>query len=1258
MPHRLRRVIAINIRNASTKAASQQIAMLDLRAHTTVVGDNGVGKSSFMRLIPLFYGAAPDRILRGTQKSSLIGYTLPGPSSAIAFEYERQSEQDLHLVVVHAKPGVEQAEFCILPTGYREAYFVDEQNQFVERDHFRSRVEAMGVTVSPRLQLHQYRSVILNERRPTKDGQEMRQLAAKHALGPRSLFGLDMISVAMTGERLSFRDLQNLVLDRLSDTGYEGLRGGNEKALRKSRRDIDSWLTHVRHTQRVLGEKDKVKRARELIVDVRRTALELGSLRVATEKSIGARKTERAATQLAIEALREEAERFNRHTCETREGLIQAQSTAKTAWTLTQDALEDLVRRQTRFESDSAEALSEQHDKEDQFKYDRQRAGEELQAMVDMAGEAEAALQKRKVAIEGALSARLQEIDAQRLSGNEEHDAAQSELEAQKDSALDAFDEQGLPPRAGELDVLIGEARQRCAEQEAYSKAADAPQAAKDNLQKAEEARDETRANHERQNAAASGRRMSVAKLESESKELVFLLENAENAAHAARDRHVLLSEQLNPPVGSVLEALRAQPLARWEGAAKALDPALLLRKDLQPYVDSGLLDAHAEGWGGVSGAASEATTHVQVGPLTLQVAPVDLPPWAQEDSAREQLRAANMALRAAEKTLEELLTKSKSLPSKLQEAQLQLSLAEAACGTASTTVEEALKLVERAKKHIEFERQRVRQEYAQWAREAQQALHSLEREQVQIRANHESARKALATRFREQLAGLSNANAARLARLGHEKVLAVAAAEEDKGRAQAQHDQALAGKGVDPKLVAALKKRVEELEATLKSIATNKHTVLAWRAFRDKVLPQLPRVQQEEAQAREGKEAADAQIRKHESEVLGRQAAFTSRGAKLKSGHDRDTEELQLLQRLLIDLEPYRETGRVDLSEGLYVDLNPAVQREMKALEGHTASLERVIRAVSDLMRERPGAIASWLDHHEAERNRELGDQAQLLPFELVSWRARTVIDWFEPSEHRAHLISLRQEMDGYLAAADAFVSEIDRFEQRVKALHNEFVGALRRTTGFRRFGELEVGISSTAGSSPAVKALRQMKDVSQSRVSSWRPSLAGDPTLPDDDEIRLIQDFKEHLPDGGVLQVNLDEQVRLSFRVTEMGRPHDIQNERDMQGLSSTGLTVLITMMFLIGFVEIVRGPGSPVGLAWVLDEVGRVSPTNMIQYLEVLDQQGITAVCAAPSVDPAIGALFDSVHLFEDDGSISRPDDSLLAVAVVTAAQEVLQ
>lgn len=1261
MAHRLRRVIAINIRNASTKAASQQIAMLDLRAHTMVVGDNGVGKSSFMRLIPLFYGAAPERILRGTQKSSLIGYTLPAPSSAIAFEYERESEQDLHLVVVHAKPGVEQAEFYIVPTGYREDYFVDQQNLFVERDQFKRRLEDMGIEVSPRLQLHQYRSVILNERRSTKDGQEMRTLAARHALGPRSLFGLDMIAVAMTGERMAFRDLQNLVLDRLSDTGYEGLRGGNAKALRKDRRDIDGWLANVRHAHRVFGEQEKVKRMRDLIVDVRKIALELGSLRSATERSIKGLLAALEAIRNDLNALEEKVQRFEQESSARRLEFVEAESSAKEAWTLAKDALEGLTRQQKSFEVLQAPRLAEQQDQENQIRHECDRASQELQHMEALAGEAGKALKERLAEIDHAVAIRLQEIDAERGSGNEAHSAALGELEAQREVALVAFEAKGPPLRVAELDALIVELRDRRADHKAQAVLAEAPQAAQDNLKQAEGALAKAVANLDQRAGACSDARDALGKVENESKSLVFELDRAEAEALAARERHGLLSEQLSPPPGSVLEALRAQPLELWQGAAKVLEPALLLRKDLQPHVahvESALLDGGAPGSAGLA----EAGAHVQVGSLNLQVDPVDLPSWAREDSARAHLQAASKVLEAADKALEELRSRSKTLRGTLRDAQDQLRIAEAGHAGAKTTRAEADAILDRARKHIEVERKRVRGEHARQVDEAQRRIQSLEGEQVQLKVAHAAARAAIEKQFSEQRGSLNNANTILLNRLGLEKDSAAAAAQAEKERAQAQHDHALAGKGVDAKALADLHERVQRLDAILRDIATHRHTVHAWHDFRRKDLPRLPQAQRDEKEALQRKDGAESQLRTHDREVLEQRASLQKQVVNLQSRQNKDQEELGQLQRLLADLQPFREVGRLDLSEGLYVDLKASAQREKASLDSRTVSLVQVTRAVSDVMRERPGAIANWLDNHEAERDRALIDKTQMLEFELACWRAQTVSDWFEPLTHRDHLISLRQEMDGYLAAADAFVSEIDRFEERVKGLHNEFLGALRRTAGFQRFGELEIGISSTASNSPAVKALRQMKDVSQSKVSSWRTSMAADAKLPDAEEVQLIQGFKEHLPDGGVLQVNLDEQVRLTFRVTEMGKAHDIQNERDMQGLSSTGLTVLITMMFLIGFVGIVRGPGSPVGLAWVLDEVGRVSPTNMVKYLEVLAQQGITAVCAAPSIDPALGALFETIHMFEDDGSISRPDDAGADVGALALApagtQEVLQ
>ncbi|MBU1350508.1 MAG: ATP-binding protein [Gammaproteobacteria bacterium] len=69
MPHQHRRIIAINIRNPSDSNPSGRISELDPRGGALAVGDNGVGKTTFLRLIPLFYGATPSQVLKGSRTS-------------------------------------------------------------------------------------------------------------------------------------------------------------------------------------------------------------------------------------------------------------------------------------------------------------------------------------------------------------------------------------------------------------------------------------------------------------------------------------------------------------------------------------------------------------------------------------------------------------------------------------------------------------------------------------------------------------------------------------------------------------------------------------------------------------------------------------------------------------------------------------------------------------------------------------------------------------------------------------------------------------------------------------------------------------------------------------------------------------------------------------------------------------------------------------------------------------------------------------
>ena len=80
----LRRLILID---AYRKGA---ITELKLDGHTSLTGANGVGKTSLLRLIPLFYGESPNKLVQGGGvNQSFVQYYLPHTTSFIVFEYSR-----------------------------------------------------------------------------------------------------------------------------------------------------------------------------------------------------------------------------------------------------------------------------------------------------------------------------------------------------------------------------------------------------------------------------------------------------------------------------------------------------------------------------------------------------------------------------------------------------------------------------------------------------------------------------------------------------------------------------------------------------------------------------------------------------------------------------------------------------------------------------------------------------------------------------------------------------------------------------------------------------------------------------------------------------------------------------------------------------------------------------------------------------------------------------------------------------------------
>ncbi|WP_040523108.1 ATP-binding protein, partial [Aliiglaciecola lipolytica] len=74
------------------------VVELKLNGHTNICGTNASGKTTLQRLIPVFYGEYPSRVVPSTRDSFEKWY-LPRESSFIVYEYAR-NEGDLCQVVL------------------------------------------------------------------------------------------------------------------------------------------------------------------------------------------------------------------------------------------------------------------------------------------------------------------------------------------------------------------------------------------------------------------------------------------------------------------------------------------------------------------------------------------------------------------------------------------------------------------------------------------------------------------------------------------------------------------------------------------------------------------------------------------------------------------------------------------------------------------------------------------------------------------------------------------------------------------------------------------------------------------------------------------------------------------------------------------------------------------------------------------------------------------------------------------------------
>jgi DNA repair exonuclease SbcCD ATPase subunit len=1211
-------VIAINIVAAKTGEPSSLIAEMDVRGKAMAVGVNGVGKTTFLRTIPLFYGALPKDILKGTHRGSMIAYTLPSISSAIVYEYERDTEDDLRCAVMYRKPNEDEAVFYIMRGGYQELFFVDENNDFVDAPTFKARAEADGVWVSQALSPSQYRSVILREKPMTKNAAKLRELALEHSLGPKELRNLGPIAAAISTEKINFDDLRRIVVDRVTQDTISASPDGI-LAQKPIKEDIKRWLDTREHVASILAKAQDAERLKEKAAQLQRRHKRLCALNAAAKRSIQQCLEQKGDLDKEIEKLRttstEHAQRLQGDISEidkALEGMRAGHGRLELAIQSTEKQLEY-------FKEKKIEELIELHERqpilEERLKDTSKQLGELRNKAKDANARATALLQS----IQDSHTNVMLSLGARRSQAQTDNKTALEALREEEGTRKKALKE---PPELAELRQSLLQLERRKGGLEAQLKT---PQASQETLGAIEELEgsisaleeaQEQREKEEESSLSAQHRAASEAKASSEA------LEAINTTIERAHGRLAGLQAELSPEDGTLLAFLRSHDESAWKSAAKALAPELLRRRDLDPD----MLD--------------EAGTQerILVGPLSIDVTAVATPDWVNETDLKHRIEEQQRALGELRQKLTEAQALVASKGKALRAADGDLAAARAKTAMAR----EALKV---ARQQRESLRERAAQERRDAAGLVQRALDELHGQIEDAQARLElvlgaigEKEAALEEEFRNRRQAINDTLAGELENVGKEEKAANSHLSARTSEIKAELAKELEGKGVAPETLERLEGELSEVQSQLERISASQGDIKSWKSFKDGALAELPtKVKAEEElstrikseSARRSQLATDLerfneQVRQQAETLVQRRNAAES-GASILTNL-RDTTLKDFVDYVALpDVEMTPEAIRGEAMEAL------------SALGAETNEVQSITRALRNEMLRHDDQIADWLQQKERD---DLPDVQSMLAHEYELRRAEIVCRWFDKSEHGDLLAELNKERTAIFMAAGGFADALISFDQRVDEFSRSLKKALSQIPSFHSIGELKVDITSGVGKLDYLKVLNRIKDRHRALSGTIVSMVAGERELPGEEDTALMKEYRNILqPDGGY-SVNFRDQINLECSLRENNNHHVVRNAQEFAAISSTGLTALITSLFLMGFVQMIRNGEREPAITWPTDEIARLDSKNVASFLKTLADARINVVCAAPNADPALARHFERVYSFEDDGSIATP------------------
>ncbi|MFT6779446.1 MAG: myosin heavy subunit, partial [Paraglaciecola sp.] len=559
---------------------------LDVSGHSNICGTNASGKTTLQRLIPVFYGELPSKVVPKTRKK-FDDFYLPHANSYLIYEYQREDGQNCQVVLT--RKGSDGVQYRFVEAPYHQVQIlVDVEKGNVQAmlpEQWIKQLRQLGIEFSHKIQAtSEFRSIIQNDasvgRGAGRENTKLRQLASRYSLvsSQHRIRHMEKLVSAVHAKEGKMDTLRTMLAAIFEEDGLV------QPTTTVKNTKAREWITQMRQTMRLTSMQSEYQKIQAQTEKLNTIESQLLQLKPILEKDLQSLATQKADAQEQHNKTKSQ-QSTAKESFEQSEGLLNSRVSG-TAENLKAKSLrlEHIKQQYEKYQDSDVDQLQKDMDALPLKREEYEQKLEQYNLLIDQHKDLQRQLEQQKLKLSESLERLSRKNQSQVKTISQQKESVRN-THAEKEVDLRGKFEQRKEHQAKVFDQQLLDVERSLVRAEHQAQQASLTEQEMENGALADKRLELAQRAWQHSSSAKKQAENTYQQLRDKRDEADKILHQTRQTTRQAKERLKQLHKQLSPEQDSLRQFLRDHKPGWEHSIGKLIDEPLLDRKDLSPHL-------------------------------------------------------------------------------------------------------------------------------------------------------------------------------------------------------------------------------------------------------------------------------------------------------------------------------------------------------------------------------------------------------------------------------------------------------------------------------------------------------------------------------------------------------------------------------------------------------------------------------------------------------------------------------------------------